>query len=183
MMALEAKYSPACRRSDHLTAYPDHQELHMEERIRITGNNPPLSLWVRFPNWQNAYEEEGLPGQDETKLRPADNQQSIDDEVSFSAGDAVLANGKTVPAMLGLLSGELGWIYVYPDPERDVCWIVRFDSSTQRWVAMNEDWFLRGDGVLPVPVVDSDIFPMRIASRLPLQCSGQRIAVDIGIPA
>ena len=49
------------------------------------------------------------------QLCPADNQQTIDDEVSFTAGDAVLANGQIVPAMLGVLSGELGWVYVYPD--------------------------------------------------------------------
>src|SRR5262245_52114629 len=57
------------------------RSLRMEERLRFTGENPPLSLWARFPNWQNAIEEETFPGQDETTLRPADNQQTIDDEV------------------------------------------------------------------------------------------------------
>ena len=76
----------------------------MEERLRFTGNNPPVGLWPRYPNWQNAYDEEGVPGQDETTLRPADNQQVIDDDVSFSAGDAALANGqiRSGPAGSGL---------------------------------------------------------------------------------
>ena len=152
----------------------------MEERFRFTGENPPPGLWARFPNWQNAYEEEGSPGQDETTLRPADNQQTIDDDVSFTAGDAIFANGQPAPALLGLLCGELDWVYVYPRPEQDECWVLGYDVPSQRWVAKNEDWFLRGKGILRTPVEASGVFPLRIISRLPLQRSGRIIAVEIG---
>jgi hypothetical protein len=154
----------------------------VEERLRFTGENPPVRLWPRFPNWQNAYEEEGMPGQDETTLRPADNQESIDDDVSFTAGDAILPNGQVVPAMLGVLSGELGWVYVYPDPAQDICWMLSFHVPSQRWVAMNDDWFLQSGGVVRVPVRGSTVFPIRVTSRLPLQRSGEVIAQEIDDP-
>jgi hypothetical protein len=154
-----------------------------EERLRFTGENPPPSLWARFPNWQNAYEEEGLPDQDETTLRPADNQLTIDDEVSFTAGDAVLASGQTVPSLLGVLCSEVGWVYVYPKPEQDECWVLRFDVPSGRWVAMNDDWFLESPGTLRVPLDDPALFPVRVSSRLPLERSGEIIAIEIGEPA
>lgn len=157
-------------------------ELLMEERHRFTGENPPVHLWDRFPNWQNAYEEEGLPDQDETTLRPADNQQSIDDEVSFTAGNAVLADGQTVPALLVVMSGELDAVHVYPDPSQDDCWIVSFDVPSGRWRAMNDDWFLETDGVIRVPVGNAAVFPLRVSSRLPLQHTGQIIDVEIRNP-
>jgi len=154
----------------------------VEERLRFTGENPPVGLWPRFPNWQNAYEEEGFPDQDETTLRPADNQETIDDDVSFTAGDAVLANGQIVPAMLGVLSCELGWIYVYPDPSLDVCWVLSFHVPSQRWTAMNDVWFLQGDGLVRVPVENSSVFPIRVTSRLPLQRKGEIITLEIESP-
>ena len=55
-----------------------------------------------------------------------------------------------------------------------------YDVPSQRWVAMNEDWFLRGKGILRTPVEDLGVFPLRIVSRLPLQRSGRIIAVEIG---
>jgi hypothetical protein len=152
------------------------------EPLRFTGANPPVSLWPRYPNWQNAYDEEGLPDQDETTLRPADNQESIDDDVSFTAGDAVLANGESVPAMLGVLSGKLEWVYVYPDPSLDDCWVLSFDVPSQRWVAMNEDWFLQSAGIIRAPVNDASIFPIRVTSRLVLQHTGEKIEIEIEDP-
>lgn len=141
-----------------------------------------MGLWPRFPNWQNAYEEEGFPDQDETTLRPADNQETIDDDVTFTAGDALLANGQTVPAMLSMLSCELGWIYVYPYPSKDICWVLSFHVPSQRWTAMNDDWFLQSGGLVRVPVENSSVFPIRVTSRLPLQRTGEIIALEIESP-
>lgn len=155
----------------------------MSERLRFTGTSPPQSLWARYPNWQNAYEEEGLPDQDETTLRPADNQQVIDDDVSFSAADVELADGTRRSALLSLIAGEAGWVYGYPDPRQDVCWALRYDVPTRRWVAMNDDWFLKGDPALvPVPVDRAGTFPMRVWSRLPLAATGERVVLEIPRP-
>ncbi len=88
------------------------QKLLVEERLRFTGQAPPPGLLERYPNWQNAYEEEGMPEQDETTLRPADNQSTIDDIVSCTAGDAIFASGQRLPALLVVLCGELAVVNV-----------------------------------------------------------------------
>ncbi len=152
----------------------------MSKDLRFTGENPPPSLWTRFPNWENAYDEEGVPGQDETTLRPADNQQTIDDEISFTAGDAVLANGGSIPAFLCLLDCEPGWVYVYPGPQQDICWVLRYDVLKRQWVAMSDEWFLQGSSeVVPVPVDSPGIFPIRVSSRLPLAATGKPLVLEI----
>jgi hypothetical protein len=154
----------------------------MAKRLRFTGKNPLPSLADDYPNWENAYDEEGSPGQDETTLRPADNQKTIDDMVSFTAADALLANGTTLPAWLYVVRGELGDVHVYPDPKKDEVWAVRFDSRVQNWVAQNQAWLLQIPGIVRVPVNDSAVFPVRITSRLPLQRTGSVIAVEIAQP-
>jgi hypothetical protein len=154
-----------------------------DEAPRITGENPPLRLWQRFPNWQNAYDEEGLPDQDETTLRPSDNQRTIDPEVTFTAGDARLSHGRQVPALICLAFGELDQVYIYPDPEADECWLVSVDPLSGRWKAMNHDWLLQAEGMLRVPLGDSSIFPLELTSRLPLEQTGKAIAVLIEDPA
>ena len=151
----------------------------MEERLRFTGANPPPNLWDRYPNWENAIDEEGEPDQDETTLRPSSNQRTIDDHVSFTAGEAVFADGRKVPALLILVSSELGWVDVYPDPSREETWMVCFDSPSSAWIAMNEDWFLNSTNSLRVPVEDDAVFPLNVKSRLPLKSTGNPISVVI----
>jgi hypothetical protein len=51
--------------------------------LRFTGEWPPQSLWSKYPNWEYALDEEDEPGQDETTLRPSENQSNIDDDVAF----------------------------------------------------------------------------------------------------
>ena len=152
----------------------------MEEHFRFTGENPPRTLWCRFPNWQNAYEEETLPDQDETTLRPANNQETIDDDISFTAGDVTFANGQSAPALLEVLCGELSSVHAYPDPQQEKCWILTFHGPWNRWRAKNDDWFLQIGSILRVPVENVDLFPMRVTSRLVLQQSGQIIEAQIG---
>jgi len=38
---------------------------------------------------------------------PADNQETTDDDVSFTAGDAVCTDGRCVPTFLGVLCSEV----------------------------------------------------------------------------
>ncbi len=154
----------------------------MAERFRFTGESPPPSLLDRFPNWQNAYDEEGMPGQDESTLRPADNQSTIDDEISCTAADAILADGRKLPALLEVLCGEAWVVYVYPEPPSAKTWALRFDTPSQGWAAMNEKWFLQGEEDLPVPLNDPGVFPIRATSRLPLKRSNEKIRVVIAKP-
>jgi hypothetical protein len=129
---------------------------------------------------KNAYDQEGLPSRDETTLRLADNQKTIEDDVSFTAGNAVVADGQSAPALLGLLYGELDCVLgLFRARAKTNVGRRDLDPQSQRWIAANEDWILRIAGILPIPVEDSDIFPLRIISRLPLQRSGEVIAVEI----
>ena len=45
-------------------------------RLRFTGEWPPPGVWLQYPNWEYALDEEGAPGHDETTLRPSDERQS-----------------------------------------------------------------------------------------------------------
>ena len=156
----------------------------MKKSLRFTGENPPRSLWARYPNWENAIAEEGFADQDETTLRPAVNQSSIDRFVTFTAGDAVFADGRVFPAFISLVSGEVHTVDVYPDRDREVSWGVRFHYPTKQWMAMNEAWFLVSELSIPVPLDVPGIFPMEVSTRLPLDRSGQplRVTVDIARP-
>jgi hypothetical protein len=154
-----------------------------DEAPRFTGENPPMRLWSRFPNWELALDEEGLPGQDETTIRPSVNQATIGPDVCFTAGDAALADGSTVPALLCMAMGQLDQVYVYHNPPEEHCWLVSVDPLSQGWVAMNQDWLLKQAGMLRVPVGDRSVFPVTLTSRLPLERSGEPIKVLIDIPA
>lgn len=153
----------------------------MEERIRITGDNPPRHLWTRYPNWENALDEEGLPGQDETTLRPADNQSSIDESVTFTAGNVIFADGRSFPAMISIIARQIDFIYVYPDPEREVCWSVRFHYPTQRWIPMNDAWCLVSEKTISVPLDDAGIFPLKASTRLACKDTGKPFCVTVDI--
>jgi hypothetical protein len=103
--------------------------------------------------------------------------------VTFSVGNSVLASGETVATLLGILFGELDWVYVYPNSHSNECWVLRFDEPSQRWVAMNDDWFLQSsERLLPVPITDDKVFPLHLTIRLPLQRLGKTIAADIPTP-
>jgi hypothetical protein len=155
----------------------------VKKRLRFTGENPPPSLWDRFPNWENAFDEETLPDQDETTVRPSSNRKSIDSDVSFTAGDAILASGEKVPALLNILDGEIVWIYVYPDPSRNECRSLRFDNFSKSWESMEEEWMPEQEGLIPAPVEDSRVFPMTVRSRLPLQKTKSKLSFEVKKPA
>jgi hypothetical protein len=102
----------------------------------------------------------------------------IDNTATFTAADALLADGRQVPALVSVISGELDCVYVYPEPERDMCWVC-YHRTTKRWVAMNEPWFLTCEGVIPVPVDCTGLFPLEVSTGLPLEEPGTPLRVRI----
>ena len=153
----------------------------MQDRLRFTGENPPPSLWLRYPNWQIAYEEEGFPGQDESTLRPADNQELIDQDVNWTAGDVVYSDGRKFAAFLAIIDGETCCVVnVYPQYDRNMFWSLACNAS--EWVACNGDWSLEADWYLAVPLDEPGIFPLRVTSRLRLKISGMPISLEIELP-
>jgi hypothetical protein len=142
---------------------------------RITGDNPPLHLWDKYPNWENAWDEEGAEGQDETTLRPSANQSMIDEDVSFAAGQAELGNGEMKPALIALVAEEIDSVYVYPNPREDKCWDI-FPLESGEWKA---NVAVEALGSLPAPLDQKGLLPIRVTSRMPLKGTRKKIDVTI----
>ena len=70
-----------------------------DQHLRFTGDFPPLDVLERFPNWENALDEEEVEGQDETTIRPTEEQHVLTPEVVFTAGVIIQADGTWLPAM------------------------------------------------------------------------------------
>src|SRR6516225_7420554 len=77
----------------------------MAKKLRYTGDWPPPKVLQRYPNWEMAYEEEGMDGQDETTIRPQAEQTVIDLETVHTAADVWLADGRTYPAIVTVAFG------------------------------------------------------------------------------
>jgi hypothetical protein len=125
-----------------------------------------------YPNWVPALDEEGEPGQDETTIRPDDEQRSIGPFTIYTAADAKLPNGRIVPALLGQLDatflhkGEVDVIVVYDGRRR---WRVSTYDHDDSWEPAEEGPTKKHG--------DIRAFPMQIRSRLPLgeSLAGRRI--------
>ncbi len=68
--------------------------------LRFTGRLPTEAALRQFPNWEFALEEEGLPDQDETTLRPADEQARIEWETACTAATATTPDGTELMVIL-----------------------------------------------------------------------------------
>jgi hypothetical protein len=141
-------------------------------RLRYTGENPSIEALGQFPNWVNAYDEEGFEGQDETTLKPDDEQLCITDMTAFTAGEVVFADGSTFPVLIGLLNGEVTDFSVYREPEWPCLsyddywnfWSVRPDLKSEDRDRPERWWKLQQ-------------FPARVSSKLPLRSTGERWSV------
>jgi len=84
---------------------------------RFTNRWPPPDLWSLFPNWAFARVTEGRPERDETTLEPADEQDRLSEEVDYTAGEAVLANGVVAPALIEVIVGKPWGVEIFPGAE------------------------------------------------------------------
>jgi hypothetical protein len=74
--------------------------------LRYTDAWPSPPLWDDYPNWEHAYGEEGRSGQDESTLKPSRTQNHVHENAGYTAGDATLPSGVTVPALIHLRNGD-----------------------------------------------------------------------------
>lgn len=145
-----------------------------EARLRYTGENPAIEALVQFPNWINAYDEEGVEGQDETTLKPDDEQRWITDMTAFTAGDIVFANGSTFAILIALVNGEVTGFSIYREPESPY---LSYDEYWSLWSVLpdygsqdrerSERWWKQQQ------------FPARACSRLSMQSTEKRWSVEI----
>lgn len=137
-------------------------------KYRYTGGRlPPSSALEVYPCWMPALDEEGDDGQDESTIRPDDQQDFIGEFAVYTAADAELADGRTVPALLGqpdatfLHKDEVDVIIVYEGKRH---WRVDTYDHDASWQPAEEGPTKRHG--------NTKVFPMRVRSRLPLERPG-----------
>ena len=144
-------------------------------RLRFTGEWPPPRLWLQYPNWEYALDEEGAPDHDETTLRPSDERQFVID-YGFTAADVKQANGRRLPALLSL-NGEVDGVTAFTSDEGG--WSIRRVGKPSRWVCIVEDWRPESERAPSVSFEDPDVFPLLVRSRLPSRESGEPLQFEI----
>ena len=146
-------------------------------QLRFTGENPPLPVLERYFNWEFALDEEGLDGQDETTLRPAQEQTCINDSIAHTAGVATGADKRQLPALIALTGGEVQGFWVY-DQAGDWC-LVR-SSQQRRWQPFVQSWLPERERCRSIELSNGEIFPLRIETRLPFALTGMPWRASIG---
>jgi hypothetical protein len=148
----------------------------MPIRLRFTGENPPPELWREYPNWRNAYEEEGEEGQDETTLMPHEIQTHIGEYTSLTAGIARLHDGREFPAFLAVGERGVDGCEIY---ETDTPWRVYYSYPDKRWVAFRAEWLPESERPPAVSFADDTVFPLEIRMAVPWTQGGRPAAYQI----
>jgi hypothetical protein len=148
----------------------------MARRYRYTGDFPPPEVLAQFSNWDFALDEEDEEGQDETTIKPEDEQSFITEWTAYTIADAFLPGGMRLAALVEFLSGQVGGVNVFEAPE---WWRVVFDWPSQTWQPFVEDWLPLADRGTSVELSDARLFPLKIATKLPLGRGGQSWRMEI----
>jgi hypothetical protein len=143
------------------------------EKLRFTDDWPPLQLWERYPNWEFAFDEEGVEGQDETTLKPSERQDCIHELVAWTLADVKLASGEHKPAFLCFFNfGERGPNEVQVLVRDGLTWGMWYDERQRKWLLYDQAW-MREEVRQKTPLTgDPTVFPMRVSSRLPFAPTG-----------
>ena len=135
----------------------------MPKPSRFTGQNPPPGIWQQYPNWRNAYEEEGEEGQDESTLMPDEVQTHIGKHTSFTAGKVHLHDGREFPAFLAIGQNGITGCYVY---ETDIPWRIYYAYPQKKWVSFQAEWLPESARPPQVSFHDNAVFPLEIRMQL-----------------
>jgi hypothetical protein len=136
----------------------------MPSPLRFTGENPPPELWQEFPNWRDAYEEEGEEGQNETTLMPHEEQSHIAEHTSFTAGRVRFSDGREFPAFMAVAKNQVDGCQVY---ESAAPWRIYYKYPEKRWVPYRAEWLSEPERSPSVSFEDAKVFPLEIRLRLP----------------
>jgi hypothetical protein len=139
----------------------------MSDPLRITGDNPSPEFLRAYPNWEHALDEEHEEGQDETTIRPSEDQSVIGECIPFTAATVWLNNGHECPAFLEMVNGVAGLdLYLGAQWYRLVRHVDRFNQF-ERWEPYIEEWLIEEERSPSLALSDTTVFPLRLASRLP----------------
>jgi hypothetical protein len=147
-----------------------------QDRWRFTGENPPPELLVRYPNWEYALDEEEVEGQDETTLKPEEQQKVIGEFTAFTGGVATLADGRELPALIETISGEVWGFQVY---DSEGVWRLTYEPNSKWWQPYVESWLPVEQRCHSVSLADERLFPLRVRSTLPRQATNKPWEVTI----
>jgi hypothetical protein len=136
----------------------------MPRPLRFTGENPPLDLWTEFPNWRNAYDEEGIPGQDETTLKPDEDQTSVSKNTSFTTGKVRFRDGREFPAFLAISNNRIDGCDVYETSEP---WRIYYSYPDKRWLPFLAEWLPAAERPPAISFENDSVFPLIIEMVIP----------------
>lgn len=148
----------------------------MPNPLRYTGEFPPVDVIQQYPNWDYALEEEGIDGQDESTLRPEPEQSCITNVTAFTAGDILLASGENLLGLIEVIGCKTYSVEVF---EGNSSWRVLLYPPTGKWQPYIEDWLPENERRQSVALADPRVFPLRVASRLPLNTTGVPWRIEI----
>jgi hypothetical protein len=144
----------------------------MKDRIRVTGDWPPQQYWDQYPNWENAYNEEGEDDQDETTLRPSLVQSYIHEDTTFTVGEVKSADGQTMVAILTVPGGKLEEANAFANGHG--VWSIFYSRVKAKWLTCDYRHMPK-----IVEVNEPNIFPLTIRSRLPREPGGKPIHIAV----
>jgi hypothetical protein len=133
-------------------------------------------LWREYPNWRNAYEEEGQDGHDETTLMPHEIQTHIGEDTSFTTGIARFHDGREFPAFFAVGERGIDGCEVY---ETDSPWRTYYSYPDKRWVAFRAGWLPESERPPTVLFDDPAVFPLELRMAVPWKQGGRPTAYQI----
>jgi hypothetical protein len=139
------------------------------EKLRFTGMIPPPDFWKQYPNWRNAFEEEGIDGQDETTLMPHEVQNFITENTSFTGGRVHLNDGREFPAFLAVFGNHIEGCHVF---ETALPWRIYYNRPKKKWVAYQAEWLPEAKRPPHVDFDNALVFPVKIILSVPWQKGG-----------
>lgn len=142
----------------------------MAKPLRYTGDWPPPDVLQKYPNWTYALDEEGEPGQDETTVKPEDEQSFITPDTHCTAANLWPTDGRTMPAIICLMRGLPVGVSAF---DRRWSWSVWKNRHTKLWEPAVQDYLPENERLPSVVLSDNSFFPLRFASVLPREIGGQ----------
>lgn len=143
---------------------------------RYTGDWPPPDILEQIPSWIFALDEEGVEGQDETTLKPADSQEVISTETVATAADVELAAGNRCLGIVSLCSEMVESVDYFNGEDWVRC---LKDQNTGRWMPFDQSWLPEVERLPTVNMEDSEIFPLKVVTRLPVESTGRNICFEV----
>ena len=133
----------------------------LRTRLRFTPGPPTRAALQRYPLWCMALDEEERPGQDESTIRPSDDQERIDDTTAYVAAVAKAPSGTMYDAMM---QGDGYGISGTNDVEQITVWID--DEPVLVKILAKKLWVHRSNRS-PLGYFNDQYLPLEVRAAVP----------------